>query len=368
MGPAWIDGIPAALDAAVAEAARLLGASRLPVIAGLGTDIAGARAALALAQRIGGVVDHMHSDALLRNLDVMREAGMMVTTPNEARLRGDVLLLVGEGVFDAWQRLQEIFILANLEHDTVARRRLWWLCPGRGGPRGPTAGLRPLGRDAKDLPGLIAALRARVADRRFNESAIPPTTMKELVKAAADLRAARFGVAAWSAAHVDTLTVEMLCGLIDDLNATTRFAGLPLAPLDNAAGVLTACGWTTGYPVRTGFGRGHAEHDPWRLDATRLVDSGEADCALWIAAYHEAKPRWTRVVPTIALTGAHAQMAARVRIAVGCPGIDHDSVQYLAATGMLGSVPASRPGEALSVAQVIARIEAALPNAGAGTW
>ena len=52
---------PVALDAAIAEAARLLGASRLPVIAGLGTDVAGARAAIALAQRLGGVVDHMHS-------------------------------------------------------------------------------------------------------------------------------------------------------------------------------------------------------------------------------------------------------------------------------------------------------------------
>ncbi len=51
---------PCALDAAVAEAARLLGASRLPVIAGLGTDIAGARAAIALAERIGGV-DRSHA-------------------------------------------------------------------------------------------------------------------------------------------------------------------------------------------------------------------------------------------------------------------------------------------------------------------
>jgi formylmethanofuran dehydrogenase subunit B len=366
MGPAWIDGAPVALDAAGAEAARLLGASRLPVIAGLGTDVAGARAALALARRVGGVVDHMHSGALLRNLDVMREGGMIVTTQNEARLRADVLLLVGEGVFQAWPRLQEIFILAGSEHGTIPKRRLWWLCPGRGGPRGPTAGLRPIGRESQDLPILIPALRARVADRPFNESAIPPAAIKELVKAAADLRAARFGVAAWSAAHLDSLAIEMLCGLIDDLNGATRFAGLPLAPEDNAAGVMTACGWTTGYPMRTGLARGQAEHDPWRFDATRLVDSGEADCALWISAYGDARPGWNKVVPTIALTGPQAQMTTRVRIAVGCPGIDHASIEHLADIGTLASIPAHKPSEALSVAQAIARIEAALPNRGAG--
>src|SRR5689334_7977182 len=105
MGDARIDGGPVALATAIAEAAKLLAGSRLPVIAGLGADIAGARAAIALAQRIGGVVDHMHSDALMRDVAVMREAGAYVTTPSEARLRGDTLLLVGPGLVEAWPGL-----------------------------------------------------------------------------------------------------------------------------------------------------------------------------------------------------------------------------------------------------------------------
>jgi formylmethanofuran dehydrogenase subunit B len=122
MGPAWIEGNPVALDAAAAEAARLLGASRLPVIAGLGTDIAGARAAVALARRLGGAIDHVHSGALIRDLDVMREAGMMMTTPAEARVRGDVLLLVGEGLVAAWPQLPERLLQAPLVHPTPALR------------------------------------------------------------------------------------------------------------------------------------------------------------------------------------------------------------------------------------------------------
>ena len=60
----------------------------------------------------------------------------------------------------------------------------------------------------------------------------------------------------WSAANLDVLAIEMLCGLVQDLNAQTRFTGLPLAAGDNALGVLQACGWMTGFPMRTGFGRG----------------------------------------------------------------------------------------------------------------
>ena len=61
MAGAWIEGKPVALAAAAARSRAAAAASRLPVIAGFGTDIAGARAAIALADRIGGVIDHMHS-------------------------------------------------------------------------------------------------------------------------------------------------------------------------------------------------------------------------------------------------------------------------------------------------------------------
>src|SRR6516164_4221814 len=95
MEQAWISGKPTALDAAITEAAKLIGASTRILIAGLGTDVAGARAAIALAQRTGAVIDHMHSETVLRNLDVMRSSGVLMTTPTECHARADTLLLVG---------------------------------------------------------------------------------------------------------------------------------------------------------------------------------------------------------------------------------------------------------------------------------
>jgi formylmethanofuran dehydrogenase subunit B len=363
MSHAWIDGRPVPLHAATAEAARLLAASRVPVVAGMGADIAGARAAIALAERIGAAVDHMNSDALLRDVEVMRTAGMMLTTPNEARLRADLLLLIGAGLVEAWPELPDRLFLRPPVAPTDAKAI--WLCPG-GDPAklsGP-AKVQVVGRNRQDLPVLLAALRARIAGRPVGKIAL---SAKALDAFAADLRAARFGVAVWSAAELDTLPIEMLCGLVADLNATTRFSGLALAAPDNALGVLQACGWMTGFPMRTSFGRGFPEHDTWRFEAARLVESGEADCVLWISAYRAVAPAWERQVPLIALTGQDARFrqTPRVQIDVGRPGADHDAVEHDPATGTLVPVAAKSPSEAISVAAALAQIAAALPSAGA---
>jgi formylmethanofuran dehydrogenase subunit B len=356
MGRAWIDGRSVALEAAVGEAARLLAASRFPLIAGLGTDIAGARAAIALAERLGGAIDHMQSAALFNNLDVMRDSGMMIAAPREAWRRGDVVLLVGAGAADALAGLQGVAA-------TQGARHVLWLCPGRAAAA--RAGIDVFGRDPADLPALLAALRARLAGRPVGKTRMPGKALDAL---AAALRAARYGVAVWSAAELDALAVDMLCGIVKDLNRETRFAGVPLAPGDNALGVLAACGWLSGLPMRTGFGRGAAEHDPWRFDAARLVQAGEVDCALWASAWRTALPPWAGDIPTIALTGdasTNDAAPARVHIEVGRPGIDHDAVAYDEESGTLTAHAAVLPGGAASVAGIVADIAAALPPAGA---
>jgi formylmethanofuran dehydrogenase subunit B len=365
MGGAWIDGRPVARESAIAEAARMLGASRFAVIAGLGADIRGARAAIALAERVGGAIDHMHSSAIMRDVDVLRESGLMITTPSEAGLRGDVLLLVGPGLEVTWPELPQR-VLARGPGREVAEgfsRRVIRLCPGRSSAdhAAGAATVRTVGRAPSDLAALLAALRARIAGRPVGRA---PVSAKVLDELAADLKSARFGVAVWSAGELGALTIEMLCGVVKDLNAKTRFSGLPLAAGDNAAGVLQACGWMTGFPMRTGFARGYPEHDPWRFDAARIMEAGEADCAVWISAYRAVAPRWPGKVPMIALCAEETKFedVPRVQIAVGRPGIDHDSVELLAATGGLAAVAAANPTGAISVADAIGGIAAALPH------
>jgi len=365
MQHAWIAGKAAPLESAIAEAAKLFAASRYPLIAGLGTDVAGARAAIALAQRTGAVIDHMNSGALLRDLDVMRSSGVMLTTPGETRVRADTLLLVGPRLADGAELLQRLLGKAEQsQRNAGVGRRIFWLCPEGDLARLASAGatIEAIGKDPGDLPGLLAALRARLAGRPTGTARVSSRKLDQVSK---DLKTARFGVAIWSAAAIDTLTIEMVCGLVNDLNATTRFCTLPFTPGDNAMGVLQTCGWTTGFPMRTAFGRGFAEHDPWFFNSRRLVESCETDCVLWISAYRPVAPEW-REPPTIALTGHGAvfRQPPRIQIEVGCPGLDHFAVQHLASTGALTAVEATQPSETISVADAITRIASALPGNG----
>jgi formylmethanofuran dehydrogenase subunit B len=356
MDHAWIDGAPAELSVAAAAAARLLDASRQPLIAGLGADVAGARAAAALAQRLGAAVDHMHGEALLRDLDVVREAGAMLVVPSEARARADTVLLAGPGVGASESALSQ-YVLGPAAAGGVTERRVFWLCPGA--DPGPANKIAVIGRGVGELPVLLAALRARVHGRPAGGG---PVSIQVLDGLADSLKAAKFGVAMWSAARLDALTIEMLCGLVDDLNAATRFSGLPVPPGDNAAGVQQVCGWTMGFPVRTAWGRSRPQHDPWQYRAARLVDSGETDCVLWISAYRAATPDWNGDPPTIALAPADARFARppRVHIAVGAPGRDHDGVEHHAMLGSFAATTATGPSERLSVAAAIDTITAHL--------
>jgi formylmethanofuran dehydrogenase subunit B len=364
---ASIDGAPASLDGAAAAAARLLARSHQPLIAGLGADIDGARAAIALAQRVGGVIEHKHSAAVLRDLDCLRETGIMLTTPGEARVRADVVLLVGDGLMEAWPALNERLLrpLARLGGVDVARRIVWLA---------PHADARISGFDGDieivavgvgaTLAVNLASLRARVKGRPVAQTQLPLSALDTL---ASLVKGARFGVAVWTAGSLGALEIEMLHGLVRDLNDTTRFSTLPLPAPDNGAGVLAACGWTTGFPMRTGFAAGAPIHDPWRFDAERLVASGETDCVLWISSFGATPPAWGSAVNLIALCEPTTQFvrAPNVRIAVGRPGVDHDAVMHSSDVGTLFATTATARSGALSVAQALERIGACLENANA---
>ncbi len=367
MGQAWVAGKPATLDTAIAEAAKLLAASCRPLITGLGTDVAGARAAVALAERTGAVIDHVNSEALLRDLEVMRSAGVVLTAPLEAHVRADTLLLAGPGLSEMPELRQAVLEnTRQIRMDASMGRRIFWLCPGPDATEFTLGGtsVEMVGKDPRDLPALVSVLRARIAGRPTGKVRVSSTMLDRVATA---LSAARFGVAIWSAGTLDALTIGMLCGMVDDLNATTRFSALSLGPADNAVGVLQTCGWMTGFPMRTGFGREFPEHDPWLFDGRRLVESRETDCVLWISAYRAAAPKWREAPPTIALTGSAASfdVTPRVFIEVGRPGVDHPAVEHLALTGTLTAVEATQPSDTISVAGAVTRIASALPGIGA---
>jgi formylmethanofuran dehydrogenase subunit B len=357
MSSATLDGAPIAIEEAYAHAARLLSEAKFPLIAGLGADAAGARAAILLAERLRGAYDHLASDAILADLDTMRGFTLFTTTPNEARLRGDVILFVGPGLSEQWPTLFERLALEKTVHfQNGAPRKVFWLGPKRGEGKIDGVEVEVIPATAEALPHTLAALRARTAGRPV---AMAAAATKKLDAVGEALRSAKFGVAVWSGSSIDQLTVEALQGLLSDLNATTRFTGVPIGARSAGATVTQVSGWMTGFPPRTGFGRGYPEHDPWRFEATRLVDSGEADAALWISAYDGEGPGWDGEIPTVTLAPKGAKKPAQgLFIEVGRPGEAHDALELTQEIASFALRKATAPSDAPSVATALAAIGA----------
>lgn len=359
MSNATLDGKTISSEEAYKYAAKILEAAHFPLVAGLGADIAGAQAAILLAERLRGAFDHLASRDALTDLEVVRSAGIFVTTPNEARVRSDFVLLVGPGLASYWPAIFDRLALDKAPvHGGQNQRRVLWIGPKRNEAKLEGVDIDTLAASPEELPGVLAALRARVGGRPV---ALSAAATKKLDAQAEVLKAAHFGVAVWAAAGLDALTVEMLQGLVTELNATTRFTGVPIGARSGASGVLQASAWMTGFPPRTGFGRGYPEHDTWRFEASRLVDSGEADAALWISAYDGEPPPWERDdIPLVTLGPASAQAQAKrgLFIAVGRPGESYDAVEFAQETSSLVLRQASAPAQLPSVAQAIAAISA----------
>jgi formylmethanofuran dehydrogenase subunit B len=355
MVDAAIDGKPASLEAAAARAAEILSRARLTVVAGLGTDVAGASAAILLAERIRGAYDHMRSNEIFTDLDVVRQAGAMMTTPSVARLHADVLVFIGDDLTAIWPQLIERLASGQTPpfQLELEPRKFIWIAPPKGSSSIDGVAFRAL--EATNLQETLAALRARVGGRPIAAS---ETETQKLDEIAAILNHAHYGVFVWGPRKLDRLAIEMVTGLILDLNKTTRFSSLPLGAADDAAGVVQTSGWSTGFPVRTSFGRGYPEHDTWRFDADRLVESGEADAALWISAYSEAAPNWKRKIPLVALVPKGTQFAnePEVRIVIGRPGVDYDSADYAREVGAIVAHEASQRSNLASAASVITSI------------
>ncbi len=355
MVDARIEGKPASLEAAARRAAEILSRARLPVVAGLGTDVAGASAAILLAERLRGAYDHMRSNEIFTDLDVLRQAGAMMTTPAVARLHADVLVFIGDDLTTIWPQLIERLAPGQTppQQLELEPRKFVWIAPPKGGDS--IDGVAFTALRTTNIQETLAALRARVGGRPI---AAGEAEILRLDEIAAILNKAHYGVLVWGPRQLDRLAIEMATGLILDLNKTTRFSSLPLGAADDAAGVVQTSGWSTGFPVRTSFGRGYPEHDTWRFDGDRLIESGEADAALWISSYSDATPNWTRRVPLVALVPSGAQFThePEVRIEIGRPGVDYDGADFAREVNAIVAREATQRSNLASAASVIANI------------
>jgi formylmethanofuran dehydrogenase subunit B len=359
---------PASLPEAAAEAARLLRGARIPLIAGLATDVEGARAAGRLADRLGGVLDHMNSGAFLRNVKVLQDSGWITTTLSEVRNRADLVIVAGGDVLSRFPRFFERCV-ANRETLFGDGRACEVIFLGAGPPVGTHLGgitAKVIPCDVSRLAEAFGLLRALLAGRPVgaDEAAgVPRATWSTL---ADRMRSAHYGVMAWVARDFDfphaELTIQSMCELIKDLNREGRFSGLPLGGSDGDMTADTVHLWQTGFGSRTSFGQGIPEHDSYHHSTARLLARGEADALLWISSLNETRIPPATTIPTIVLgrTGMACEREPEVFIPVGIPGVDHPGHLFRSDRVVALPLAGLRPSGLPSVAQAIEAIDAAI--------
>lgn len=361
-----VRGRSTTLEVAVAHAAQILRRARQPLIGGMAADAAGCRAAMALAERAGAAVDHMHGPAIAANMQVLQRRGWIMTTLTEVRNRADLVVLFGTDGDSVNPRFTAR-CLAPAPGPAGGRRRprqvvfIGEPAPGRAVRRAlPGSIVIPSRR--QDYIETLWSLRALLLD----QPAPAGRRAAGLRDLAARLRAARYAVVAWAPGQLPAdcadILIETLCELVTTLNGHTRAAGLALGGNDGATTAVNVCAWQTGYPLRVNFAGGAPAYDPARNAAEALLERGEADALVWISTFEPQPPPVTRGLPVVALTPASRRIAAlaEVHIPVAIPGVDAPGTVFRLDSVVGLPLRAVRPATAPTAADVLNRIRAHL--------
>jgi formylmethanofuran dehydrogenase subunit B len=322
---AMVDGKPADLATAIGRGAEILRSAGRPLLISAGTDVAGMRVLVELAERCGGIVDHANGDALFRNLRVLQNTGWTSTTLSEIRNRADLLMVAGT---DIGRRFPRFFERCYGDFDTLfdtGERKLWFLGEV---PDDLPATLRhrteSLAVDPARFSELFSALRALLMGRDLKAKTVAGVPIEKLSELLEHIRAAHYGVLTWAAAdlafaHAD-LAIQSMCELVQALNSETRFSVLPLGGSDGDLTALQVTTWQTGFPVQVNFSDGAPAQDSTR--SFTLHD--EADAMVFVSALDAARTPPASRIPSIVLgrAGMRAERCS-VFIPVSVPGLHH---------------------------------------------
>lgn len=366
-----VNGEAVTMEQAISQIADHLIHSQQPLIGGMGTDLNGARAAMALADKSGATMDSLYSPAAFRNILVLQDSGYMTTTLTEVRNRCDLLVVVGSDIEQAYPRFFERMIwnessLFDLE---THNRRIVYLGKKPSGD----ASTSPNGREAEvlacddaDLPEVISVLRALINNKNVQAETVGGIQVSELKSLADAVLAAHYSVFTWSGSllnfdHAEA-TIQNLCEAIKEVNATTRSCGLPLGGKEGDTTVNAVSSWQSGYPMRTTFNRGFPDYDPFLNDARRMLDNNEVDLLIWVSSFNtEATPPKTGV-PTVVLgrSGMQFETEPDIFIPVGVPGIDHEGHTFRCDSAVSLPLKKLRDSGLPSVFEVLSAVEQAL--------
>ena len=325
-----INGQAVELEQAIAKAAELLGSARQPLISGLIADIQSCREAMALAEKVGGVIDHANGANLRSSTAVMQRMGEVKTTLAEVRNRADCVVIFGTGVLRKFPRLVERVLTPaqTLGKENSVKKKIFIL-----DIKADTKYLSELDLQAThvhlDMPlleSVVYKLQEVTTKTRDSFVEFDPATQK-LMDLYDIISSSDYTTFIWTSSEFNTdtaqHTIQALTETIKLLMRHQRCVGLPLSGSKGEVSANQVATWQSGVALPVAFMNGIPTHDPVRFDGLSMLQNREADCLVWIATYNSSDCPPESDIPTIVL--GHPKMhcdQVAVFIPVGIPGID----------------------------------------------
>lgn len=332
-GQPRVKGETVDLNTAVEQAAKILKRAKQPLMAGLGTDLSGMRAAIKLAEQSGAVLDHMYGDKYVRNTFVLQSAGWFMTTMAEIRNRADLVIFAGTDTSNYPSFIERTIANEKSLFDLEPKnRQLVYIGEDlntRAGSKATNTKPMHLKCEQKNIGVVLSAIHSEILGFDIGKEDICGVKAKLIKDLAAKMKAATYGVIVWEYGALNfphaELTIDNIRKIIAEMNKAQRFAGFSLGGNNGGVTAHNVGTWQTGYPLRVNFKSGYPAFDPEKHATKYMLDNNEADAMLWISSFDENIQPPTTKIPTVILGKPNLKLNFKpdVFIPVGTPGLDH---------------------------------------------
>lgn len=338
---AWIDEQPCELATALDRAADILRASQMPLIYGLASSSTpGQRAAVALADRLGAIIDTAASSCHGPSIMAIQQVGESTCSLGEIKNRADLVIYWGSDPVKNHPRHMERYSVDSagmfVPEGRAGRRLVVIDCAETESARRADHFIQVEKNSDFEIFWALRAMLRGVSVDVESIGGVSVNVWQDLLEQMKLCRCGVFFFGRGLTQH-DTAnaTVEALLLLTRELNGVTRFHARRMRVYGDVAGADSVLCWQTGFPFSVNLANGGPRYNPGEYSAPHLLAAREVDACVLIGnegieTFSSAARKQLESIPTIAIgsVGTFWPFKPHIRFATSIYGIHTFGTAY----------------------------------------
>jgi formylmethanofuran dehydrogenase subunit B len=277
-------------DTALDKAAELIAGAVRPIFYGWSeSSVETMREGIQLAEYVGAVMDNQATICHGPSLTAVQKSGYPVATLGEAKNRADMIVYTGSnamnshprhmarystfarGYFRQRGRFDRTVVTIDPRYSDTAKMSDLWVGLEQGGDY-----------------ELYNAIRAVLKGKELKKDIIAGIPKENIYGIADAMKNVQFGVVFFGLGLSQNIsksrTVDVAIQLVQDLNKFTKWVLVPMRGHYNVNGFNIFMSYNTGFPFAVDFSRGYARYMNGETNTIDLLNRGECDVFMVIAA------------------------------------------------------------------------------------